>query len=133
MARKAVYFDGVHCRDSDGKFVPVPQCRGKRVKKGKGATVTLGQTYPKEDFERAMSFPVSKVRLARRIENYMDGYAQRASQRAGSFPPAEKTRLLGMEQMAWRLGVNCSCRHSPDKRRQVCVCKVKTPSEERMS
>lgn len=131
MAKKGVYFDGVHCRDSDGKFVPVPQCTGRR-KIPKGATGTLGQAYPKEDVKRAMSFPVTKQRLAKRIENYMDAYAARASRRAGSFPPAEKSRLLGMEQMAWRLGVSCSCYPSRAKGRHVCTCSVKTASEERM-
>jgi len=44
MARKGIYFDGAHCRDSQGKFVPVVQCTGRR-KKATGKTKKLEGVY----------------------------------------------------------------------------------------
>jgi len=131
MASKAVYFDGVHCRDSQGKFVPVPQCRGKR-KKRTGNTKGLGETFSIEDITTPLRFPVSKQKLAPRIQTYMRSIAVALPRSTGERYEAIKARLFGMEELAWRIGVNCSCSELTLPLRYVCRCRPKTLSEERM-
>lgn len=102
------HFDGLHCRDSQGAFVPVAQCRRKKKPGGGLGHVTIGE---------ARKITAALNKYSREKQHYInEGYDEEATWFHG--------KREAVIDLASDFGLRCECRKVRRKEQERCSCGV---------